>query len=254
MKRIIFTVTNDLNQDQRMHRICNTLVENGYSVQLVGRRKKDSGELLQQKFLQKRLRCWFNKGKAFYFEYNIRLFFFLVFHRFDAICAIDLDTIMPAYAASVVKRKPRVYDAHEYFSEVPEVIRRPGVRRLWQWVERTFVPKFKLQYTVSGSIAYEFNKNYRSSTAVIRNLPLLDNSEITVAPSRDFIFYQGALNEGRGLELLFKSIRQTDISLHLAGEGDLSKELRLLAKELEIQDQVKFLGFVAPERFEKPYS
>jgi hypothetical protein len=35
--KIIFTVTNDLNFDQRMQRICSTLSNAGYEVELVGR-------------------------------------------------------------------------------------------------------------------------------------------------------------------------------------------------------------------------
>ena len=39
-KRIVFTVTNDLTYDQRMHRICTTLQDAGYQVTLVGFTKK----------------------------------------------------------------------------------------------------------------------------------------------------------------------------------------------------------------------
>ena len=75
MKRIYFTVTNDLTYDQRMHRICTSLAENGYDVTLVGFIKKDSVPLKKEKFRQKRLSCLFKKGKLFYAEYNTRLFF-----------------------------------------------------------------------------------------------------------------------------------------------------------------------------------
>ncbi len=39
MKKIVFTVTNDLTYDQRMHRICSSLARAGYTVQLIGREK-----------------------------------------------------------------------------------------------------------------------------------------------------------------------------------------------------------------------
>ena len=54
--RIIFTVTNDLNYDSRMIRICNSLSDAGYNVTLVGTRFKKSAPLQQQNYRQKRIR------------------------------------------------------------------------------------------------------------------------------------------------------------------------------------------------------
>src|SRR6476661_6581441 len=97
---LVFTVTNDLNYDQRMIRICTSLSNAGYHVTLVGRRHGHSKKLIQRAFQQKRLFCFFEKGKLFYIEYAIRLFVFLLFKKFDLIGAIDLDTIVPCYLVS----------------------------------------------------------------------------------------------------------------------------------------------------------
>src|SRR4030095_6377705 len=101
-----------------MDRICTTLAENGYTVTLVGRKLKNSVPLKPKKYQQRRIRCFFNKGKLFYFEFNLRLSNWLLFRKMDAICAIDLDTIIPCHTASVLKRIPRIYDAHELFTEL----------------------------------------------------------------------------------------------------------------------------------------
>jgi hypothetical protein len=84
-KRLVFTVTNDLSYDQRMNRICTSLANAGYDVTLIGRKLADSINLDKKIFRQKRLTCIFNKGKAFYIEYNIRLFFYLLFIKSDLI-------------------------------------------------------------------------------------------------------------------------------------------------------------------------
>jgi hypothetical protein len=42
MKKLYCCVTNDLNFDQRMMRICNSLQSNGYEVSLIGRKNKNS--------------------------------------------------------------------------------------------------------------------------------------------------------------------------------------------------------------------
>jgi hypothetical protein len=86
--------------------------------------EKEKGRLslTPQAFKQKRLNCFFEKGFLFYTEYNLRLFFFLLFQKADIICAIDLDTILPVYFVTALKKQKRVYDAHELFTEQKEVI------------------------------------------------------------------------------------------------------------------------------------
>ncbi|RYD93852.1 MAG: hypothetical protein EOP50_10450 [Sphingobacteriales bacterium] len=127
MKRLILTVTNDLTYDQRMQRICSTLGGAGYDVTLVGRRLPGSLPLRDRNFRQKRLRCLVNKGPLFYAEYNLRLFFYLLFQRFDGVCAADLDTSVPAFLAAYLNGAARIYDAHELFTEMKEVRTRPAV-------------------------------------------------------------------------------------------------------------------------------
>ena len=102
-KKIIFTVTNDLSYDQRMLRICTTLAKEGYQIQLVGRKLKSSKPFDNPYFTAHRFRLLFNKGKLFYIEYNIRLFFWLLVQRFDIVCGIDLDTILPCYFAAILR-------------------------------------------------------------------------------------------------------------------------------------------------------
>lgn len=246
-KKIIFTVTNDLTYDQRMQKICRSMVGAGYAVELVGRELSKSKPLTPEPYEQTRLSSFFNKGKLFYIEYNIRLFIYLLFTRFDAACAIDLDTIVPVYHAGKLKGVKLAYDAHEYFTEVPEVIRRPKVQQVWQWVERKYVPKFDLIYTVSPTLAKLFAEHYSKQVGIIMNVPTLkeatDNSQPTTG---NYLLYQGALNEGRGLEHLIEAMQHIDSKLKLAGEGDLSNELRALVKQLHLENKVEFLGYVKP--------
>ena len=80
----------------------------------------------------------------------------------DCICAIDLDTILPCYYISKLKGVKSVYDAHEYFSQLDEVISRPEIYRFWHRIERKMIPQFKNGYTVCESLAEEFKKNYNA--------------------------------------------------------------------------------------------
>jgi glycosyltransferase involved in cell wall biosynthesis len=246
MKKIVFTVTNDLTYDQRMQKICRSLDNNGYEVQLIGRIRKVSVALTNEPFKQTRLHCFFTKGKLFYVEYNLRLFLFLLFTHFDGICAIDLDTIVPVYFSGKLKRAKLFYDAHEYFTEVPEVIGRPVVKKIWEQVEKIFLPRFDKVYTVSVSLAQLFEKKYNKNVEVICNAPLFQQPSKKNTESKTLL-YQGALNEGRGLESLIEAMKNIDATLLLAGEGDLSNQLRDLVKQSNLSNKIKFLGFVKPE-------
>ena len=157
---LYFCVITDLTYDQRMIRICTSLANAGYNVVLVGTRLKTSIPLKNQPFKQQRIPCFFEKGKLFYAEYNIRLFFFLLRKKMDCICAIDLDTILPCYFIAILKKIQRVYDAHELFCEMKEIVTRPVIYKLWKQIEAFAVPKFTFGYTVNQPIAQEFNKMY----------------------------------------------------------------------------------------------
>ena len=248
MKRIILTVTTDLVYDQRMQRICTSLSGAGYDVLLVGRRKKSTIPLPENPYRQKRLWCRWEHGKLFYLEYNVRLFFFLLFRKADILTAIDLDSILAVSLAGWIKRRIRVYDAHEYFTETPEVVRRPGIKRIWEWVAKKCIPAMDACYTVGPALAGIMGERYQTTFHVVRNVPFCTTSEIEAVEDA-LIFYQGALNEGRGLEKAIRAIAllPEPFKLELAGEGDLSGYLRELCDELGLQDRVRFLGYVRPD-------
>jgi len=252
MQRIILTVTNDLNYDQRMQRICTSLALTGYDVLLVGRKMKGSKSLEQTAFRQKRLPCFFDKGFLFYAEYNLRLFFWLIFQKADIICAIDLDTILPVLLVSSIHNKKRVYDAHELFTEQVEIVSRPFVHKVWLSIEKFAVPKFRKGYTVNQFIADEFNRRYGVAFQIIRNLPLFTNITANDKQgSEKFIIYQGAVNEGRCFETLIPAMQQVDAKLVICGQGNFFEQVKRLIKEFGVEAKVELRGYVLPAELKK---
>lgn len=249
-KRLIFAITNDLTYDKRMLRICESMAKNGYEVCLVGRELPDSKPFTHNLIAHKRLHLFFKKGKLFYIEYNIRLFLWLIFQRFDAVCGCDLDTILPCYFAAILRggQKKCIYDAHELFTETPEVVRRPRIQKIWRKVEAFAVPRVTAAYTVSASIAAEFEQRYKKPFGLVRNLPV--GIETPFFPKKmnpkPILIYLGALNEGRGIEALIAAMHRLDAELWLVGEGDLSDILRGEVAQQNLSDKVRFWGFVAP--------
>ncbi len=253
MKRIIFTVTTDLNFDQRMIRICTSLANAGNDVLLVGRLLGNSKPTDNQPFMQKRLFCFFQKGKLFYAEYNVRLFFFLLLNFFDTVCAIDLDTVLPCFLIGKIKNKTIVYDAHEYFTEVPEVVERPFTKRIWEAIADFCIPKIKYCYTVGEGLADIFSKRYNVDFQVIRNISVAKNQDFLKEKNAiKVILYQGALNVGRGLEQYIEAMQWVEnAELHLAGDGDIRTHLEQLVCDFKVEKKVVFLGKLKPNELTK---
>ncbi|TDO28249.1 glycosyltransferase family 4 protein [Sediminibacterium goheungense] len=244
LKRIIFTVTNDLSYDQRMQRICDTLASNGYQVLLVGRKRKDAIPLTKQAFDQRRIFCFWNKGPLFYVEYNIRLLLFLLTNRADIVCAIDLDTVLPCYFSSIIKKQIRVYDAHELFTEQFEVVRRPGIHRIWLWIEKFAVKRFKYGYTVNEFISNWLQQQYDIQYDIIRNLPV--EYSLTDVEKNKFILYQGSVNEGRCFDTLVPAMRDVIAPLVICGKGNYFEETQKLIKHYHLENKIECKGYLTP--------
>lgn len=245
--KIVCTVTTDLSFDQRMARICESLHSFGYEVELLGRQKRSSKELQEKPYKQTRLKCFFEKGKLFYLEYNLRLFFYLLKSKTEVVCSCDLDTILPGYLKKKLHRTKFVYDAHEYFTEMEEVVRRPMVKAIWKSIEALTIPATDLRYTVSHGYASLFEKEYALSFAVIRNVTVFNKATSMKPPTeKPYILYQGAVNHGRGLTQLLKCMPFIDCKLVICGEGDVYFDLIELSKSLGLENKVQFTGYLVP--------
>ncbi len=170
----------------------------------------------------------------------------------DAVCAIDLDTILPCLRVSRMKKVRRIYDAHELFTEMKEVITRPGVQQTWLRIEKKAVPSFDCGYTVSESIAEEFHRRYKVEYKTIRNIPLLLPEEPAKVPvDEKFIVYQGAVNEARGLEYLVPAMQWVNARLVICGDGNFMQQLKKLVGDHRLQDKIELKGMVSPEELRK---
>ena len=160
-KRIVISVISDLSTDQRVLKVAHSCYNNGFDVLLVGRQLKNSQPLVLP-FKYKRMRLLFVNSAFFYAEYNIRLFFLLIFSRSNIFLSNDTDTLLANYLASKIRRKKLVFDAHELFPEVPELTDRPTVKRFWEKLEDWLFPKLTHSYTVCESIANYYQNKYNS--------------------------------------------------------------------------------------------
>ncbi len=253
-KRIIVSVSNDLSTDQRVQKICASLSNQGYNVLLLGRWRKDSQDFSPEHYQGKRFSLWFNKGPLFYINLNIRLFVHLLFSKSNLLLANDLDVLAANYLASKLKSLPLVYDSHEYFTEVPELVHRPRVKSIWEFIEKRILPKLKHSYTVSPGIADAYYEKYGLKMDLIFNFPRKIDVPENLNKDRNTVIYQGALNVGRGLEELIAAFQHLpNKKLLIAGAGDIENDLKKQVKELGLEKTIIFLGRLSPNEL-RPYT
>jgi len=246
-KRVIVSVINDLVTDVRVKKSCDELVGLGYDVLLVGRKLPHSSSLPNWTYRSVRMNLVFTKGVLFYLFFNFRLFFLLLFRKADLLLANDLDTLLPNYLISKIKRIPLVYDSHELFCEVPELMDAPLKKKTWEWLEAWIVPKLKYAITVNQSIADVFNSKYGITFSVVRNIPPVlpvfhakTKQELNMPMNKHIFILQGAgINVDRGAEELILAMKYIDNAvLYVIGSGDVWQDLVKLVTEKGLDKKV----------------
>jgi len=247
---IVALVSNDLVTDQRMQRCLTSLSQAGYRCLLLGRLRPHSKALSEVfPFDQERHVLAADAGKKFYLELNKAHQKRLVELRPKAILVVDVDTMLAGASAARLLGIPWVYDAHELFAEQPEVARRWWIKAIWNWVEKRYVPKAAAVYTVGQEIATILAEKHGVQVSTVRNLPWAKSTceKSKAGNKKPIVLYQGALNEGRGLEELIQAAKQLpNYTFWIAGGGYLRSHLDALVEELQLSNVV-FHGELTPK-------
>lgn len=254
---IIVSVSNDLFSDQRVDKVCNTLISLGFEVTLVGRKLPNSLPLSPRKYNTKRIKLFFKKGAMFYAELNFRLFWYLLFKRHTVLLANDLDTLLANYRVSKIRKTELVYDSHEYFTEVPELIDGSFAKNTWLRIEKKIFPKLNNVYTVCDSIAKVYSDKYGVDVKVVRNIPLRNlqksfktREELNLPLDKKILLLQGAgINVDRGAEEMVKAMQYLpdDYLFVIVGGGDVFEILKDIINKQKLENKVKIIGKVAYE-------
>jgi len=195
----------------------------------------------------------FKKGFLFYKWFNIRLFFFLLHTKSDLLIANDLDTLLPNYLVSRIKKLPLVYDSHEYFTGVPELQGRAFVKWVWKSIERKIFPKLQYVLTVSDSIAELYATEYNVKPLVVRNcshmpekIESFSRKDLDVPQNHLLVILQGTgINTDRGGEELIEAVGMTkNVSLLVVGAGDAIEKMKAISDSTNPSGRVQFIPVV----------
>ena len=250
VKHITVLVSNDLQHDQRVAKVCNTLLEMGFRITLVGRKMPDS-KPFSRPYETRRFRLPFHTGALFYAALNVRLFFYLLFKRTDIIVANDLDTLLPAFLIARMKGKELVYDSHEYFTEAEGLTNRPFPKKVWLTMEGFIFPKLKHVITVNETIAGIYRALYHVPVHVVRNVPLLRNEVVHASreslglpADKRIILLQGAyIDPDRGgMELALSMEFLPSALLLIIGSGRDLHNIKRIVEGRNLNDRVRFIA------------
>ena len=242
--RVAVLVSNDLTYDQRVSKICDSLQHKNWDVQLVGVLKPES-TFLERTYSIERLRVFFTKGPLFYFMLNVRMFFYLLFHKTEIIWANDLDVLWPAVLMKKLRGTKVIYDSHEYFTEAEGLNGRERIKAIWTRIEERCVPFVDVFITVNESIASIYRKKYNREVLVQRNMPILveDESEREELFEVKTVVLQGAyIDPDRGGMELVEAFQYLEgVQLLIVGAGRDLENIKRRIVELHLEEKVKVL-------------
>lgn len=257
--KILSAVINNIETDQRLDKVCNSLLKFGYEVELMGTTIKGK-PTLNKEYKTSFIPMKNEVGFKSYAEFNLKLFVALLFKakKNTILLANDLDSLLPFYLVSKIKNLPLVFDSHEIYSELPSLSNRPNTKKFWKTLERILLPRVKNFYTVSNGYANWFKNEYGSNPEIIRNVPHLqklnDKENLIffklpqVPENHKIVLYQGALNMSRGLEFMIEAMLYVENCVFwIAGDGPKRDDLKKLVDEYNLNHKVFFLGNVPPK-------
>ncbi|MEP7372825.1 MAG: glycosyltransferase family 4 protein [Chitinophagaceae bacterium] len=257
-KLITVSVISELTTDQRVIRICTTLQQMGFEVKVYAREFSNSLPLDNYSFETKRIRCYFRKGFLQYGEFNIKLFFRLLFSKTDYLLSNDLDTLVPNYIVSVARRKKIFYDTHEYFTGVPELTNHPIKKKVWKFFESRIFPRLPVVYTVNESVKNKYQQEYGNQIGVIRNVPVTTPFVPKEMPEhwkdKIILLMQGiGINPGRGGLELLETMKYLPSNYYLVyiGGGTQWKSIAKMRQEWHLEDRVEMIAKVPPAELKR---
>ncbi len=178
--------------------------------------------------------------------------------RADVYHSHDLNTLVVGYLASRFHRAKLVYDSHELWID-RNAVNEPAFDK-WRsdLTEKLLIKRADVVITTNDARAKILSERYGIPLpVVVRNCPSWIGQERTriirdklgLENGIKIVLYQGALAPNRGLEQLMEAVAYLENAvIVMMGYGIAEEELKARAKELGLEDKVKFLDAVPLEQ------
>ena len=257
VKKTLMAVTTDVVSDMRVQKVCHYLNSVSCDVLVIGRILPSTFKK-ELPFKVKLLKLPFSKGILFYFSYNLAFFFRGLFSKADIIVSNDLDTLLPCYILSKLKKCELVYDSHEYYTESAGLIGKPNKKKIWETIEKWIFPKLNQIITVNESIANIYENKYGKKVSIVRNIPPIfvpkktkSKEALKLNSTSKIILLQGGFidHDRGGIELIQAMQYITlDIQLVIIGAGQEIPKMKSLTKELNLTNKILLISKIPSDQ------
>jgi len=260
-KKVLITFLGNINYDTRCNNLYDTLSANNYDVEFLG------FDWLTDGFTETRGKVSIIKLRKGFLSIPYYLKFIwhtkvkLITTKASIIFSEDIYTLPFAVIFGKLKRAKIYYDSRELFGYLAGLKDKKIKQAFWKWIEKIFIKQADF-VMVTGLMDGEFlKKEYGIKNLILlRNLPRyykpelkLDlHSHLQIDKSKKIILYQGVLLKGRGIEKVFSVLNElSNCVFVIAGGGEFEEHYRKLVEEMNITQQVFFLGKLTQEDLPK---
>lgn len=193
-----------------------------------------------------------------YFEAFVRMTWAGIREKPNLVHANDLNTLVIGFMIAKICRAKLVYDSHELWSGASSLSNIPRILcKMALALQKSIARRSDSVITVSQGIAEILQKEFAiNKVEVVRNIPEFKDAQ-NCRLYHDFygfsddtivILYQGAISQGRGIDVLIRAMHHVNkkAKLVLMGDGSFKEPYRQLADQLGLENRVFFHPAVKP--------
>jgi glycosyltransferase involved in cell wall biosynthesis len=242
-KKIVMIRSNPVDPDSRVEKEANSLVKNGYDVQLLVWDRTQNGvyddikSLANSEIKRTRLGSKATYGEGFknlksFVLFQYRIVKWILNHRHDIDCvhACDFDTAFASAVVCKILGIPYVFDIFDYIGTNPRNFIESIVNVFEHWIinhaNGTIICTEQRKEQIKGS--------HPKRLAVIHNSPeriTMGNIKIKSSSNKIKIVYVGILQDFRMILELAEIVKESpQLELHIGGFGKLEEKLQYLDK------------------------
>lgn len=245
--KIMFLSLSSLDNDSRILKEINTLINYGYKVGALSVNSERRFTFENNCINHNSKKIFGIPGIALLLLYLRIIKKCITFSKeIDIYHCNDLNTLpIGVFVKLFLKRKVKlVYDAHEFEPNQKPNQNKLSIKLLMN-IERLLIKFADAVITVNDSIANEYVKLYKiKKPALVLNCPIYQEikkqnifrEKLNIDKEKIIFLYQGGLYTGRGLENLieaFKKINDTNKVLVFLGYGPLQQEIKKISERFQ---------------------
>jgi glycosyltransferase involved in cell wall biosynthesis len=252
-REVLLPIITDLGTDRRCFKMARSLKKMGYTPVVLCDKPHTRPGPAWEGYNVKILSRYSHRERFMrtFIEYLFRLAVYLVFTRSMFWIVEDCPPLFLVALLGRLRKRTVIYDAHEIFTESPELENRPVKKRFWSLWQNSGIRLVNKIIAVSPDFIEYFRSRFpEKGFYYLPNVPLRGRP-ISSRPSRErfVLIYLGFLRTENSLKALITAMAfRTEYELIVVGDGPELSTLKQQIGEAGIEDRVQLVGRVPFEK------